>query len=71
MIQTPDLLHEEPRLEVDYQQLRELLGLAFTGRADAEGLDRALSGSPEVENAWDADQFANDLFVRELIRELE
>ena len=67
MIPVPDLLHLKPRLGVDHQQLHELLGLAFTGRGDAPGIEAALAGVGD--ESWPTELFARDLFVSELIRD--
>ena len=66
MLRVPDLLHWTPRLDVDHQQLHELFGLAFTGRGDAPGIDTALARK-SAGHSWQPEQFAQDLFIRELI----
>ncbi len=66
MLRAPDLLNSTPSLDVDHQQLHELFGLAFTGRGDAPGIDAALAQT-SAGHGWQPDQFAQDLFLRELI----
>ena len=69
MLPVPDLLHHEARLDVDFHQLHELFGLAFTGRGDAPGIDLALAAGSDASAGWQADHFAHDLFVGELVRD--
>ncbi|MCG8460444.1 MAG: hypothetical protein MI919_29535 [Holophagales bacterium] len=64
----PDLLHVDSRLSMDPGAVEELLELAFLGKEGASGLDRALGRSPG-DTDWDLDLFAEDLFVRELVRD--
>lgn len=64
----PDLLHLDARLGVDPENVQALFELSFLGREAAKDLDRMLAGvSPEAD--WSLDLFAEDLFVRELIRD--
>ena len=64
----PDLLHLEPRLDLDYRQLHELLGLAFTGRSEGHLIDQALAG-PAAKAAAGEDFFSRDLFVEPWARD--
>lgn len=64
----PDLLFLDARLSFDPAAVEELLELSFLGKEAAEGLERSLS-SLRVEGDWEAELFAEDLFLRDLIRE--
>lgn len=68
MIRLPDLLHLEPRLSVDRENLSELLDLAFLGKDTGNRIDRTLGLGPQDGEGWDPRLFASDLFVRDLIR---
>lgn len=66
MLIPPDLLHLEPRLEVDRQLVEELLEMAFFGRDSGPEIDAALAaGDGEV--GWRPEMFVEDLFLRELV----
>lgn len=69
MIPIPDLLHLEPRETADSRILSELLGLAFGGRDTDLAIDRALATRRQT-SPWQADFFARDLFVEELVQEV-
>ncbi len=69
MIPIPDLLHLDARETADTRILSELLGLAFGGRDTDLAIERALASSRET-SPWQADFFARDLFVEELVQEV-
>lgn len=69
MIRMPDLLHLNPRLSVDRENLSEILDLAFLGKDTGNQIDQALGSSTRTREGWDPQLFAEDLFVRTLIRE--
>ena len=69
MIRMPDLLHLEPRLSVDRENLSEILDLAFLGKDTGNRIDQTLSLGSEGGEGWDPQLFATDLFVRNLIRQ--
>lgn len=69
MIETPDLLHLEPRVAVDEDKIHALLELAFMGKEAAKGLDRQLGILDKIGYGWNLDLFAEDLFVRDLIQQ--
>ena len=64
----PDLLYVDARLSFDPDAVEELLELSFLGKEAAEGLEKSLA-SLRVEGDWEAELFADDLFLRDLIRE--
>ncbi len=66
-IPIPDILNLEPRISGNEDAVHELLELAFLGRDDAKGIERAL-GAFRGGKGWNLDLFAEDLFVKELIR---
>lgn len=67
MLTIPDLLHHEPRLGIDRELVSELLEMAFLGKDSSEALDEALGGA-DGEDPWRPGFFADDLFLRELVR---
>ena len=69
MLRMPDLLHLEPRLSCDRENLSDILDLAFLGKDTGNRIDRALSVVHDGDGGWDPSLFADDLFVRNLIRE--
>ena len=69
MVHIPDLLNLEPRLTVDEDRVHALLELAFLGREAAKGLEHHLGSLSGKGNGWQLDFFAEDLFVRDLIRQ--
>ena len=69
MIRVPDLLHLDPRLSYDRENLSEVLDLAFLGKDTGNQIDKALAGEDGDDDGWDAGLFAADLFVRDLIHE--
>jgi hypothetical protein len=64
----PDLLSPGPGFGASPERLMDLLDLAFLGRASAGELDRELDTMTGGESDWVSDQFANDLFLGELVR---
>ncbi len=67
-IPIPDILNLESRISGNQDAVHELLELAFLGRDDAKGIERALGEFQSGEEGWQLELFAEDLFVRELIR---
>ncbi len=67
-IPIPDILNLEPRISGNEDAVHELLELAFLGRDDAKGIERALGSFRGGGKGWNLDLFAEDLFVKELIR---
>ncbi len=67
-IPIPDILNLEPRISGNQDAVHELLELAYLGRDDAKGIERALGAFRGGGTGWQLDQFAEDLFVEELIR---
>ncbi len=68
-IPVPDLVNLRPRIAANRDSVNTLLELAFLGREDAKGLDREL-GTFDSEGAdWNLELFAEDLFVKNLIRD--
>ncbi len=67
-IPIPDILNLEPRISGNQDAVHELLELAFLGRDDAKGIERQLSVFQGTGTGWSLEQFAEDLFVDELIR---
>ncbi len=67
-IPVPDVLNLEPRISGNQDAVHELLELAFFGRDDAKGIERQLSAFRGTGTGWSLDQFAEDLFVKQLIR---
>jgi len=64
----PDLLSPGTGSSAKPERLMDLLDLAFLGRASAGELDRELDGMTAGESDWVAAQFADDLFLTELVR---
>ncbi len=69
MVAIPDILNLEPRISVDSAAIHELLELAFLGKEAAKSLDRTLGELRGGGRGWGLDLFAEDLFVRDLIRD--
>lgn len=69
MVAIPDILNLEPRLGVDHDAVHALLELSFLGKEAAKGLEQQLSKYLTAGHGWQLDLFAEDLFVKELIRE--
>ncbi|MEM1181859.1 MAG: DNA mismatch repair protein [Acidobacteriota bacterium] len=67
-LSVPDLLFLDARLSFDQGAVEELLELSFLGKEAAAGLERSLS-SLRVDGDWDPALFADDLFLRDLVRE--
>ncbi len=67
-IPIPDILNLEPRISGHQDAVGELLELAFLGRDDAKGIERALGAFRGGGRGWNLELFAEDLFVKELIR---
>ena len=65
MLTPPDLLHLEPRLDIDRELVEELLEMAFLGRDSGPELDAALASG--TSGGWRPEFFARDLFLRELV----
>lgn len=59
----PDLLHRQPYLSVDGDQLLDLLGLGFLGMDLGGAMDQALSGAQLEGSGWSPRFFSDDLFV--------
>lgn len=66
MLSAPDLLHLDARLSLDPESVGELLELSFLGRDTGDGFARSLDGDGGS-SPWQAELFAEDLFVDELI----
>lgn len=64
----PDLLSPNPATSPDSDSLLNQLELAFLGRTSTGELDRELDMMPAGDSAWTAAQFADDLFLTELVR---
>jgi len=64
----PDLLSPGEGSGPDPERLTNLLDLAFLGRVSAGELDRELDAMTAGESDWVAAQFADDLFLTELVR---
>ncbi|MEO1365697.1 MAG: hypothetical protein AAFX50_00880, partial [Acidobacteriota bacterium] len=62
------MLFPDARLTLDAHAVEELLELSFLGKEAAAGLERSLS-SLRVDGDWDPELFAEDLFLRDLVRE--
>jgi DNA mismatch repair protein MutS2 len=69
VLQIPDLLHAEPRLGIDYTALAEILGMAFLGREMGTQLHDVLASASFPSNSWRPEFFAEDLFIRRLVRD--
>ncbi len=67
MIRMPDLLHPEPQMTSNQRHLYELLDLAFLGREAGDKIDLEL-GRAHHESSWDAQFFARDLFLEDLVK---
>ena len=67
-IPIPDIVNLEPRISSEQDAVHELLELAFLGREDAKGIERALGAFRGHGSGWNLELFAEDLFVKELIR---
>lgn len=63
----PDLLNLEPRSSIDPKAVFELLDLAFLGKDISDEMDHVLSNARGDGGGFDADIFASDLFVADLI----
>ncbi len=64
----PDLLHREPRLMLDSRAVHELLDLGFVGKDVRADFDAVLNRVPKSGGGFDPELFAEDLFLRELVR---
>lgn len=64
-----DLLEPEPAAVDAQGRLRELLDLAFLGRASAGEIDVELDALPVASSPWQGEQFTEDLFLAELVRD--
>ena len=64
----PDLLSPASDEIPDTERLTHLLDLAFLGRASAGELNRELDALPVGDSPWQAQHFANDLFLTELVK---
>ena len=64
----PDLLSPDAGSGANPERLMDLLDLAFLGRASAGELDRELDAMTAGDSDWVAAQFADDLFLAELVR---
>lgn len=67
MISLPDLLHHEPRVAVDHEQIRELLELGFLGKETGGSFDQAIAQALDADQGWHQAFFAEDLFIHELV----
>jgi DNA mismatch repair protein MutS2 len=67
MIPLPDILHPRPATDNDSEQLGTLIDLAFLGKESASQLDQALDAAGIEPSRWQAEHFAEDLFLKELI----
>ncbi len=64
----PDLLNLKPKFAGNRDAVNNLLELAFLGREDAKGLERELGTFDSEDAGWNLELFAEDLFVKDLIR---
>ncbi len=69
MIPVPDLLFPEPQNALDGEALNDMLELSYVGGDTSMGLERALS-KPLVEgSSWNPDFFADELFLRDFVKD--
>ncbi|MEM7353294.1 MAG: DNA mismatch repair protein [Acidobacteriota bacterium] len=68
-IPIPDLLNLQPRRAGNRDSVHALLELAFLGREDAKGIARELGVFDRGGTDWNLELFAEDLFVKTLIRD--
>jgi DNA mismatch repair protein MutS2 len=66
----PDLLSASGPSSPDRVRLLDLLDLAFLGRASAGEMDRTLEEMSFEGGPWDANHFAGDLFLDEVVRQV-
>jgi len=64
----PDLLSPEPGSGPEIETLLHLLELAFLGRASAGEIDGDLDAMTAGATAWVAENYADDLFLRDFVR---
>ncbi|MDX2437676.1 MAG: DNA mismatch repair protein [Acidobacteriota bacterium] len=64
----PDLLSPGTDSGPDVETLLNLLELAFLGRASAGEIDRDLDAMTAGTTEWDADNFADDLFLADFVK---
>ena len=64
----PDLLSPGTDPGPDVETLLNLLELAFLGRASAGEIDRDLDAMTAGTTEWDADNFADDLFLADFVK---
>lgn len=67
MFPLPDLLHPRPAVGIEPRRLDELLEMSFLGADPGCALDEALDAAALPESSWNAEFFADGLFLDELI----
>jgi DNA mismatch repair protein MutS2 len=67
VIPLPDLLNPRPTAPVDERLLEELLEMSYLGSDPGYRIDRALEDVPLPPSPWNAEFFADGLFLDELI----
>lgn len=66
-MQPPDLLEPTPRLRLDARLFTETLTFAFAAGSSPEAFDRVLKSFDPGHSSFDAELFARDLFVKDLV----
>jgi DNA mismatch repair protein MutS2 len=66
-MQPPDLLEPTPRLRLDARLFTETLTFAFAAGSSPEAFERVLKSFDPGPSSFDADLFARDLFVKDLV----
>lgn len=67
MLPPPDLLEATPRLRLDARLFAETLTFAFATGSSPEAFERVLRSYQPGESSFDAELFARDLFVKDLV----
>lgn len=66
-VPAPTLLHLEPPVRPDYDELRQSLTFAFTSGVSGGLFSQALDRAPLPPSSWDPKSYAPDLFLAELV----
>jgi DNA mismatch repair protein MutS2 len=66
-MQPPDLLEPTPRLRLDARLFTETLTFAFATGSSPEAFERVLKSFDAGRSSFDAELFARDLFVKDLV----
>jgi DNA mismatch repair protein MutS2 len=66
-MQPPDLLEPTPRLRLDHRLFSETLTFAFATGSSPEAFERVLKSYDAGPSSFDAELFARDLFVKDLV----